>query len=130
MIGDVVKGSNEADFLNGFVNQYNSLGHNGDFITFERDIELLEQAGFSSTSLIKHVHWNFKSQRDCHNFLRLLFSLDNSPSNEKLDQTIDTLGTKEKSIKDKNAKGKGKNPNHHFSHSTINSIRIKYYSSF
>jgi len=94
LIGDVVANSPEADFLNGFVNDWNSLGHNGTFISLRHDTQILQEAGFSSHTTIKRYHWNFDSQTDCHHYLRLLFALDKNPTEAQLDAAISQLGTK------------------------------------
>lgn len=92
LIGDVVMNSKEARFLNGFVNDWNSLGHCGDFIDFKRDTRLLQSAGFSVKKIVKYYHWNFDSEQRCHNYLRALFALDQQPSAAMLSQELTKLG--------------------------------------
>lgn len=92
LIADVMANTKEARFLNGFVNQWNSLGHDGDFMIAERDAELLKAAKFSSINLVKDYSWGFESEQQCHEFLRYLFALDKHPSKDFLTREINTLG--------------------------------------
>ena len=92
VVADVVQHSKEAEFLNGFVNTWNSLGHDGDFINPERDKKLLRQAGFATEFETKHYCWNFESYADCQEYLRLLFSLDKQPPQQALEGAIEKLG--------------------------------------
>ena len=92
LIGDVVMNSKEARFLNGFVNDWSSLGHCGDFIDFERDTRLLQSAGFTVQKMTKHYHWNFDSEESCNNYLRDLFALDQQPTPTLLSQETAKLG--------------------------------------
>ena len=95
LIGDVVTNSKEAVFLNGFVDDWNSLGHDGDFINFERESTLLNELGFKTQSITKHYQWNFESETKCYEYLRLLFSLDKQPSMFELAKAVDQLGASE-----------------------------------
>lgn len=97
VIGDVIAGSKPANFLNEFVDAWNSLGHEGDFIQPDRDIALLEDAGFKTKFQTKCYHWNFADEAECHHYLRLLFALDKKPSNEVLNKAIEVLGKSESS---------------------------------
>lgn len=81
IIGDVLKNSNQDNFLNIFVNQYNSNGHNGIFFT-ENDKELIEKAGFTVETKITNYKWFFENKNDMIEFTRKLFGLD------KLDDDI------------------------------------------
>ncbi len=95
VIGDIIANSEPADFLNGFVDTWNSLGHDGDFIKPRRDIALLEHAGFKARFQTNHYHWNFANSAECHNYLRQLFALDKRPSTNELNDAIQTLGVTE-----------------------------------
>ena len=92
LIGDVIENSKEAKFLNGFVDHWNSLGHDGDFINFERESALLKELGFETQSITKHYQWNFESETKCYEYLRLLFSLDKQPSTHELTKAVEQLG--------------------------------------
>ena len=95
LIADVIANSKEAIFLNGFVDHWNSLGHDGDFINFERDSALLKELGFKTQSMTKHYLWNFESEDKCYEYLRLLFSLDKQPSAPELTKAVGQLGVSE-----------------------------------
>jgi SAM-dependent methyltransferase len=97
LIADVTQGSKEALFLNGFVNQWNSLGHNGDFISPPRDLALLQNSGFTAHNITKSFRWNFIDEPTCHEYLRLLFALDKQPLTSLLKSAIDKLGTQKSS---------------------------------
>lgn len=99
LIGDVIENTKQAYFLNGFVDQWNALGHKGDFINVERDTEFLKNAGFVSRHVIKHYHWSFDSQLECQQYIRHLFVLDKHPNDELLIQAISTLGSKKNDSK-------------------------------
>lgn len=75
IIGDVIHGSKEAEWLNIFVNNYNSSGHNGLFWT-EKDKTLIEQNGFTTDIVIKSYPWIFQSEYELIDFTRNLFGLD------------------------------------------------------
>jgi len=94
LIGDIVKGSKEALFLNGFVDRFNELGHDGDFIDFDRDCAMLNEIGFGTQYVTKHYHWNFQSESDCYDYLRLLFALNKQPTTSELNTAVTALGTK------------------------------------
>ena len=97
LIGDVVQGSNEDQFLNGFVDQWNSLGHKGDFIDFARDSDCLNDLEYEVSTRTCAYQWNFNSRSAAREYMRLLFKLDQNPANEPLDQAISALGCKETS---------------------------------
>lgn len=99
LVGDVMSDSKEAVFLNCFVNDWNSLGHKGDFLCFDRDVPLLQKVGFSTKTMIKNYLWSFDSEAACHDYLRLLFALDKTPSETLLNNAIAKLGTKESSTR-------------------------------
>lgn len=97
LIGDVIAETKEARFLNGFVDCWNSLGHDGDFINFDRDCSLLQSLGFATENVVKHYQWNFESEAQCHDYLRLLFALDKQPEKVELSNALDALGIKKTS---------------------------------
>lgn len=75
IIGDVIKGSKQDNWLNIFVNKYNSAGHNGTFWN-ESDINLLHECGFEATTCIKSYSWTFESETKMIDFCKNLFGLD------------------------------------------------------
>ena len=97
VIGDVLSESKEASFLNGFVNRFNSLGHNGNFIDVDRDIILLNECGFSASHIVKNYRWHFQSETLCLDYLRLLFALDKQPTLSELANAINKLGVRQTS---------------------------------
>ena len=97
LIGDVIKESKEAEFLNGFVDEWNSLGHDGDFIDQKRDIELLKKNGFESDYKRSDYHWNFANKQQAFSYFRHLFTLDKNPSDDHLGKAIRKLNARESS---------------------------------
>lgn len=93
LIADVMRGSKEASFLNGFVNQWNSLGHDGDFIDSARDLTLLKSSGFAAHAITKNYQWNFVNEDVCHQYLSLLFALDKAPPTNLFKEALSKLGT-------------------------------------
>ena len=81
IIGDVCKGSIQEEWLNIFVNEYNSLGHDGKFFN-EEDMCLLESCGFTVEKKIIEYDWKFESKTSMIDFCIKLFYLD------KADHTI------------------------------------------
>lgn len=92
LIGDVVKGTKEDAFLNGFVDEWNHLGHEGDFIDEARDIAQLEACGFCPQYKRHDYHWNFESRAQAMDYFRLLFTLNKTPPDSELSVAIDRLG--------------------------------------
>ena len=79
VIMDVSKGSPVGLFLNGFVDQWNSAGHQGDFLT-ELDTQYVTEAGFP-TPLINQSSYDWVAANDLamHSFMLNLFGLDKQP---------------------------------------------------
>lgn len=75
VIGDVIHNSTQANWLNIFVNKYNSNGHKGIFFT-SNDSSLIKQNGFKINSSIANYNWNFKSENSLIHFCKLLFGLN------------------------------------------------------
>lgn len=92
IIGDVIEKTKVDSFLNGFVNQWNSMGHLGNFINAERDITALDNAGFKATFEEKSFYWNFSNEMDAFRFFTDLFYLDKGPSDNVLKQALEDLG--------------------------------------
>lgn len=76
VVADVEGGSNTAGFLNEFVDQYNSMGHKGTFLT-KTIGRSLESSGFE---VVKNKYesftWEFNSVPQMLSFCRGLFGLD------------------------------------------------------
>lgn len=91
-IADVTAGSPVDAFLNGFVDQHNSMGHQGEFISDKIRGEL-SAAGFSIDSdRREHFHWTFDSEQSMARFCRLLFGLDKADESQTLQGLRDTVG--------------------------------------
>ena len=91
IIGDVVLGSKIDPFLNGFLDRWNSMGHNGNFLK-EDDLKEIKQAGFSVEMEVDQYHWKFSQESDALDFFRLLFCLDKNPSDEEILAEFDKMG--------------------------------------
>ena len=81
VIGDVLLGSKQARWLNGFVAGFN--GHNGQFWSLS-DVGLLEAAGFTVTTALKTYTWNFTDGAAMVDFTRHLFGLKAASDRELL----------------------------------------------
>jgi SAM-dependent methyltransferase len=75
VIGDVITGSAQDQWLNTFVNAFNSYGHQGRFFT-EEDAHLLRAAGFHVEIQYPEYTWDFVSADERVELCRYLFHLD------------------------------------------------------
>lgn len=75
VIGDVINGSDQAKWLDNFVDVYNSNGHKAEFFD-ERDAYQIELNKFSVTTSRQSYNWFFDTERDAKTFIKLLFGLD------------------------------------------------------
>lgn len=92
VVGDVDGGSDMARFLNVFVHQYNSMGHEGVFLT-EGMEKSLESVGFDVVSNeYKPFTWEFNSVPEALSFFRDLFGLDLASDEDILAGIIEYLG--------------------------------------
>jgi SAM-dependent methyltransferase len=75
-IADVRAHSAASEFLDGFVNEHNTMGHKGNYIHAKTQEEI-EQRGFTvrDSSLIP-FHWEFDSPQSMGRFCQLLFGID------------------------------------------------------
>lgn len=74
---DVADDSDTGHFLNTFVNQYNSMGHLGDFLTMDQTITDLEASSFRvESAFLCSYQWEFDSQMHAVTFMKNLFGLD------------------------------------------------------
>ena len=75
-VADVEEGSRVSHFLDEFVDQHNSMGHKGAYIT-PTTVDALESAGFK---IFHHsrlaFHWTFDALDDMSSYIALLFGLD------------------------------------------------------
>lgn len=92
LLADVLASSQQAIFLNGFVNKYSSLGHHGDFLQQRRETTELQNLGFSTKTSMRQYNWLFANELVAHEYLRLLFHLDLDPSPVELTQQLTEIG--------------------------------------
>ena len=86
VIGDVEKDSIQGEFLNGFVNTYNSMGHKGDFLDHSVEENRLLEAGFDVVENRNDKYlWEFESKDKMVTFCRGLFGLDRATDSQILD---------------------------------------------
>jgi SAM-dependent methyltransferase len=76
VIGDVAVDTAEGDFLNGFVDAYNSQGHDGRFLD-RHDVAALRDVGFVDVAVTdERYEWRFAAAADAVTFCLDLFGLD------------------------------------------------------
>lgn len=92
VIGDVLSGSGEDAFLNGFVDKWNSMGHEGVFMNPSADISQIEAQGLKVKFEKKRYFWCFSGEEEALGFFRRLFYLDKQPSDDLLAQELRQLG--------------------------------------
>lgn len=92
-IADVRKNSGTANFLNGFVNKYNSLGHRGKFLDHKTRDEM-ENCGLNLIEeRVEKFFWEFDSFENMVNFCKLLFGIDGGNKEILMKGIEDHLGT-------------------------------------
>lgn len=91
-IADVQAGSAVSEFLDGFVNEHNTMGHKGTYISAETQGEI-ERWGFTmrESSLIP-FHWEFDSHQAMGRFSQLLFGIDKADSAQVVEGIRKHLG--------------------------------------
>lgn len=92
VIMDVSEGSPVGLFLNGFVDKWNSAGHQGNFLT-ELDNQCVTEAGFS-TPLISQSYYDWLAPNDLamYSFMLNLFDLNKQPSLAAMQTAWEKLG--------------------------------------
>ena len=94
-LADVFKGSPVADFLNGFVDQHNSMGHQGNFLTKDAQNEI-EECGFRiETAELVEYQWRFRDRKEMARYCSLLFGLDQADETTIIDGIDSILGFEE-----------------------------------
>jgi SAM-dependent methyltransferase len=89
---DVWQGSGIGEFLNGFVNDWNSLGHCGVFLQ-DADLQALRSVGFVDVVVREFAyHWRADSDASMHAFMQDLFGLDLRPSLSLMQEAWQQLG--------------------------------------
>ena len=94
VLADVKKNSPVAVFLNQFVNQYNSLGHKGDFFTedyFEKHPKIRSKL---ETCKYNEYPFLFDNKADVVHFFKLFFGLDQANDTIIYEGIKDILGIK------------------------------------
>lgn len=75
VLSDVAEGSPPALFLDGFVDQYNSTGHDGRYLG-QHTLDALNIAGWAITSYdMQNFTWNFSDRDALGDFACLLFDI-------------------------------------------------------
>ena len=91
-LADVRAGSPVDGFLNRFVNEYNSMGHEGDFLD-DRVVGWLAASGFAIVEdTVVPYSWNFPSVDAMVRYVSLLFGLDRATPEQVLDGVDAHLG--------------------------------------
>lgn len=91
-IADVQAGSRVGEFLNGFVDRHNSMGHHGEFID-DTVREELSAAGFKIThDAVERYHWVLPTEQALARFCKLLFGLDRADEQQTLDAIREHVG--------------------------------------
>lgn len=92
---DVMARSKEDDFLNSFVDGYNSLGHKGVFLD-EGTRDVLSASGFTIQHCnYKEYYWKFNSENEMIDYVKKLFSLDLATDKIILQALKNILGYKQ-----------------------------------
>ncbi|RQH16602.1 class I SAM-dependent methyltransferase [Okeania hirsuta] len=91
-IADALKDSKVANFLNIFVDQYNSMGHQGNFLTenTKDELEFINFQVVHNDSI--SYHWCFDSVASMVDYCQLLFGIDQANYNQILEGIETYLG--------------------------------------
>ncbi len=93
VIGDVMKGTPQDRFLNGFVNRWNSMGHKGDFLDRDTEMARMERVGFRVDHAERTEYgWGFGDRAERVEFCRGLFGLDLAEAGE-IEKGLEELGS-------------------------------------
>jgi cyclopropane fatty-acyl-phospholipid synthase-like methyltransferase len=91
-LADVVSGSKESVFLDGFIGQFNETGHQGMYL-HNNSNELAEQAGLQlMRDEIKDVAWRFHSLDEALRFATFLFGVTGCPQDYLMHMMTSLLG--------------------------------------
>jgi len=95
-VADVRADTPTAQFLNGFVNQNNSQGHQGDFISDKEFQYSLTDVGFCvESNQLVDVPWHFDNLNQLGQFCQLLFGIDQASIPQIIDAVADIVGISE-----------------------------------
>src|SRR5690606_5527269 len=93
VVSDVAKDTPEARFLDGYVGDHNSTGHEGAFLD-AGTLEQLHAAGFDTVQRqASHFFWVFPTRNDMAAFCHQLFDLRSSSVDDTLEAIESGLGT-------------------------------------
>ena len=93
IIGDVEEGTPAALFLDRFVNQHSSQGHEGRFLDRDTEIARIEKAGFRVLAYeAMRFHWMYPDKATAIRFCRHLFRLDRADDSQIWRGLDDYLG--------------------------------------
>ncbi len=88
VLADVAEGTPVGGFLNGFVDRYNTQGHDGRFIN-AADESALRSAGFGQVAGVDvSYYWRFRDLDHAESFCKDLFGLDRVGAASALRQTL------------------------------------------
>jgi SAM-dependent methyltransferase len=89
IVADVIDGSPQARWLNGFVDEFCPQGHKGRFFT-AADADLMLDCGFGTVSVRRtRHHWFFATHADRTAFLRGIFCLgEDAPLDASIAETL------------------------------------------
>ena len=92
VLADVKEGSGVAGFLNEFVDQHSSMGHEGRFFC-EQTVVNVEQSGFTIIATAhEHYAWRFSSTDGMVAYCKMLFGIDKADNAIILKAINDYLG--------------------------------------
>jgi SAM-dependent methyltransferase len=91
-VADVREASGPAGFLNTFVHQHASMGHEGVFLNDTTAPELQAQGFVVSHAAPIRYTWNFASEQDMARYCKLLFGIDRASDEEILQGIAEHVG--------------------------------------
>lgn len=95
VIMDVSVGTPVAEFLNEFVDQWNTAGHDGVFLD-DDDVSALKDCGFEGVDVKDRIYnWSAESEQQMYLFMCSLFGLDMNPSVAAFSKALQALGVSE-----------------------------------
>jgi SAM-dependent methyltransferase len=95
VIGEVDENSSVSIFLNEFVDQHSTTGHQGIFFNSQYELKL-KKANFEIVNnQLKFYHWRFESHAHLADCLIKMFGIDLADPKKVIDAAIDILGIDE-----------------------------------
>lgn len=88
VVADGQEGSTTARFLDGFVDEWNSMGHSGKYLN-DATVEAITRCGLENpASELRCYPWKFESREAMGTYCRLLFGLDKAESDAAVAEGI------------------------------------------